>query len=280
MGLKESEHIAKILIHPDNSDVIYVAATGPLWSEGGQRGVYKSTDGGENWEAVLTIDEHTGIADMVMDPRDPDVIYATAWRAERKPWTIISGSYQDGIYRSTDGGDTWQGSGTAYWTRGQDMVGACNLLGVDVMTGHWEFTYLDEEVIKNVGEFAGDFVAQNVKVTEEALFDYRFSDFEGFNEDTGLVCLPIARGALAAFRPWQANLHLAEVRRDLERPRDRIEGRVAVAEPVLRPCQGDQCLGIRRVDRERALRQFASLRERRARCALVADEVQRIGDLA
>jgi len=89
-----------------------------------------------------------------------------------------------------DGGDTWQGSGTAYWTRGQDMVGACNLLGVDVMTGHWEFTYLDEEVIKNVGAFKGEFVAQNVKVREEALFDYRFSDFSGFDEDTGLAFKP------------------------------------------------------------------------------------------
>jgi sulfur-oxidizing protein SoxB len=89
-----------------------------------------------------------------------------------------------------DGGDTWQGSGTAYWTRGRDMVGACNLLGVDVMTGHWEFTYRDEEVIKNIGEFKGEFVAQNVKVREEALFDYRFADFAGFNEGTGLAFKP------------------------------------------------------------------------------------------
>ncbi len=96
----------------------------------------------------------------------------------------------DGNSLLLDGGDTWQGSGTAYWTRGQDMVGACNLLGVDVMTGHWEFTYLDEEVIKNVGEFKGDFVAQNVAVREEALFDYRFADFDGFDEDEGLAFKP------------------------------------------------------------------------------------------
>lgn len=96
----------------------------------------------------------------------------------------------DGNSLLLDGGDTWQGSGTAYWTRGMDMVGACNLLGVDVMTGHWEFTYLDEEVIKNVGEFKGDFVAQNVKVREEALFDYRFVDFPGFDEDLGRAFKP------------------------------------------------------------------------------------------
>ena len=89
-----------------------------------------------------------------------------------------------------DGGDTWQGSGTAYFTRGQDMVGACNLLGVDVMTGHWEFTYQDTEVIQNIQDFKGDFVAQNVGVKEDALFDYKFADFEGFNEDEGLAFKP------------------------------------------------------------------------------------------
>jgi sulfur-oxidizing protein SoxB len=89
-----------------------------------------------------------------------------------------------------DGGDTWQGSGTALKTRGMDMVGACNLLGVDVMTGHWEFTYRDEEVLKNVGEFAGEFVCQNVKVTEEALFDYRFEDFPDFDPDSGHAFKP------------------------------------------------------------------------------------------
>ena len=96
----------------------------------------------------------------------------------------------DGNSLLLDGGDTWQGSGTAYWTRGKDMVGACNKLGVDVMTGHWEFTYLDSEVIANIGEFNGDFVAQNVGLTDEALFDYRFSDFVDFDEDAGLAFKP------------------------------------------------------------------------------------------
>lgn len=96
----------------------------------------------------------------------------------------------DGNSLLLDGGDTWQGSGTAYWTRGKDMVGACNLLGVDVMTGHWEFTYKDKEVIQNIEAFNGDFVAQNVKVKEDALFDYRFADFEGFDEDAGTAFKP------------------------------------------------------------------------------------------
>lgn len=85
-----------------------------------------------------------------------------------------------------DGGDTWQGSGTALWTRGRDMVGACNLLGVDVMTGHWEFTYNDEEVLENVSDFQGDFVANNVVATEDALFD----GVEVFDEDSGHVFQP------------------------------------------------------------------------------------------
>lgn len=89
-----------------------------------------------------------------------------------------------------DGGDTWQGSGTALWTRGQDMVGACNLLGVDIMTGHWEFTYQDTEVIDNLKAFKGEFVAQNVSISDEALFDYKFADFPGFDEGSGLAFKP------------------------------------------------------------------------------------------
>lgn len=99
-----------------------------------------------------------------------------------------------------DGGDTWQGSGTAYKTRGMDMVEASNLLGVDVMTGHWEFTYRDEEVLKNVEAFNGDFICQNVKVTEDALFDYRFPDSEGFNEDTGHAFKPYVMKELNGVR--------------------------------------------------------------------------------
>ena len=80
-----------------------------------------------------------------------------------------------------DGGDTWQGSGTSLWTRGRDMVGACNLLGVDMMTGHWEFTYEDSEVKSNIEAFNGDFVAQNVRVSEEAMFAgaQAFDEFSG-----------------------------------------------------------------------------------------------------
>jgi sulfur-oxidizing protein SoxB len=102
----------------------------------------------------------------------------------------LRAEYAQGRSLLLDGGDTWQGSGTAYWTRGRDMVEACNLLGVDVMTGHWEFTYLAEEVLENAGMFAGEFVSQNCKVKEDALFDYDLADIGDFNEDTGHVFKP------------------------------------------------------------------------------------------
>ena len=96
----------------------------------------------------------------------------------------LRGSVPDSLL--LDGGDTWQGSGTALWTRGQDMVGACNLLGVDVMTGHWEFTYAEDVILKNVDLFNGDFVAQNIKATEDALFE----GVPVFDEDSGHVFPP------------------------------------------------------------------------------------------
>jgi photosystem II stability/assembly factor-like uncharacterized protein len=107
MGLKQSEHIGSILVDPRDSDVIYVAAIGPLWSAGGERGVYKSTDGGQSWNAVLSIDEHTGINEVIMDSRNPDILYATAFQRRRHVFTYLGGGPQSGIYRSYDAGETW-----------------------------------------------------------------------------------------------------------------------------------------------------------------------------
>ena len=108
MGLKNSEHIGKIIVHPENSDIVFVAAIGPLWSKGGDRGVYKTTDGGQNWEAVLTIDEHTGVTDIVMDPRDPDVLYAAAYQRRRTQFTYVGGGPGSAIHKTVDGGTTWK----------------------------------------------------------------------------------------------------------------------------------------------------------------------------
>jgi sulfur-oxidizing protein SoxB len=107
----------------------------------------------------------------------------------------LRAEYPDGASLLLDGGDTWQGSGTAYWTRGQDMVGACNLLGVDIMTGHWEFTYRDDEVLANIERFKGEFLAQNVRVTEEALFE----GAEAYDEDSGHVFKPYTLRELGGY---------------------------------------------------------------------------------
>ncbi len=107
MGLKTSEHIGKILIDPRNSEVVYVAAIGPLWKEGGERGVYKTTDGGKTWSQVLKLDEHTGVNDLLMDPRHPDVLYASAFQRRRHDYAYVSGGPGSGMYKTTDGGKTW-----------------------------------------------------------------------------------------------------------------------------------------------------------------------------
>ncbi len=108
MGLKESQHISRIIVHPENSDVIWVAAQGPLWSSGGQRGLYKSTDGGETWEKKLGGNEWTGVTDIEIDPRNPDRMYAATWQRQRIVPIYVGGGPGSGIHKSTDGGETWK----------------------------------------------------------------------------------------------------------------------------------------------------------------------------
>ncbi len=107
MGLEESEHISKIIVHPDNSDVIYVAAYGPLWSDGGDRGIYRSMDGGETWENIHSVSDQTGAADLIMDPENPDILYASFHQRRRHVFTYIGGGPESAVYKSTDGGETW-----------------------------------------------------------------------------------------------------------------------------------------------------------------------------
>ena len=108
MGLKTSEHIGNIIVHPTNENIVWVAAYGPVWSKGGERGVYKTTDGGETWERTLEISEHTGIAEIAIDPSNPDVLYASAHQRRRREWTYIGGGPESGLHKSTDGGVTWK----------------------------------------------------------------------------------------------------------------------------------------------------------------------------
>ncbi len=106
MGLKKSEHIGRIAIDPRNSDV-YVAVQGPLWGPGGDRGLYKTTDGGKTWKKILFISENTGINDIVIDPRNPDILYASSYMRRRHVYTLINGGPESAIYKSVDGGKTW-----------------------------------------------------------------------------------------------------------------------------------------------------------------------------
>ena len=108
MGLKKSEHIGMIRIDPRDSNVIFVAAQGPLWSGGGDRGLFKSVDGGKTWNKVLGAGEFTGVSEVLMDPRDPDVMYATTWQRLRTVASLMDGGPESGIHKSTDGGNTWR----------------------------------------------------------------------------------------------------------------------------------------------------------------------------
>ena len=108
MGLKDSGHISMIRFHPQDSNIVYVAAQGPLWSSGGDRGLYRTSDGGENWESILDIDEDTGINEFVIDASNPDVIVASSYQRRRHVWTLINGGPGSGIHKTTNGGKSWR----------------------------------------------------------------------------------------------------------------------------------------------------------------------------
>ncbi|MBT8074477.1 MAG: glycosyl hydrolase, partial [Xanthomonadales bacterium] len=107
MGLKDSGHISMIRFHPEDSNVVFVAAQGPLWNSGGDRGLYRSDDGGANWKRILEIDENTGINEFVIEAGNPDVIVASSYQRRRHVWTLINGGPGSGIHKTTDGGVTW-----------------------------------------------------------------------------------------------------------------------------------------------------------------------------
>ena len=108
MGLKTSEHISKIIVHPTNSNIVWVASQGPLWNSGGERGLYKTTDGGKTWKRTLGDNQWVGVTDLVIDPRDPDWLYAATWQRHRTVAAYMGGGPGSGLHRSTDGGETWE----------------------------------------------------------------------------------------------------------------------------------------------------------------------------
>jgi photosystem II stability/assembly factor-like uncharacterized protein len=108
VGLRNAGQIAAMIIHPSNPDLVYAGVIGHAFGPNEERGVFRTTDGGKTWKKILFISPKTGIADMAMDPTNPRVLYASAWTVERKPWTIVSGSEECGLYKTTDSGETWK----------------------------------------------------------------------------------------------------------------------------------------------------------------------------
>ena len=136
MGLEGSKHVGRILIHPRNPDVVYVAAVGDLWGPNEERGVFRTQDGGESWEKVLYMDEDTGAIDMAMDPRDPNTIFAAMYQRRRTGWGFNGGGPGSGLYRTLDGGDTW-----TELTEGLPD-GDKGRIGVDVFRGDGNIVYV------------------------------------------------------------------------------------------------------------------------------------------
>ncbi|GAA6151755.1 VPS10 domain-containing protein [Pseudoteredinibacter isoporae] len=108
VGLKDSGHISEIIVHPKDANTVWVAAQGPLWKKGGERGLFKTTDGGKSWKKVLGDNEWVGVTDVVIDPRDPDVLYAATWQRHRTVAAYYGGGPGSGLHKSNDGGETWQ----------------------------------------------------------------------------------------------------------------------------------------------------------------------------
>ena len=147
MGLKESRQVGGIVIDPRCSDVVFVAAEGSVWGPGGDRGLYKTTDGGKNWIKVIDISENTGINNVVMDPARPDIMYATAEQRRRHVHTKIGGGPESAVYKSTDGGETWR----------KIMKGLPKVhiggMGIDISPANPDVVYLIAEAAEGKGGF-------------------------------------------------------------------------------------------------------------------------------
>ena len=147
MGLKSSEHIGKIIIDPNNSNIIYVAAIGPLWSKGGERGLYKSIDGGINWSLILYIDENTGVNDVIIDPRNTDILYASSFQRRRHVFTYVGGGPGSGMHKSEDGGKNWIKINTGLPT---EEIGR---IGLTISPANPEYIYAIVEAANGKGGF-------------------------------------------------------------------------------------------------------------------------------
>ena len=194
MGLKTSEHIGRIIVHPGNSDIVYVAAIGPLWSKGGERGLYKTTDGGKSWKAVLYIDEHTGVNDVQMDPRNPDVLYASAFQRRRHVYTYVGSGPGSGMYKTTDGGNTW--------TKINTGLPATELgrIGLAVSPANPEIIYAIVEAVDNQG-------GVYASVNRGACWEKRSSHITSGNYYQEIIADPVDENTVYSMDTWMTVSH-------------------------------------------------------------------------
>ncbi len=172
MGLKESRQIGDIVIDPRNSNIVFVAAEGSVWGPGGERGLYKTTDGGKSWNKVLNISEHTGVNNVLFDPRNPDVMYATTEQRRRHVFTKIGGGPETAVYKSYDAGQNWEKIMTGL--PGVDLGG----MGLDISPVNPDVLYIILEAAENKGGF---FRSTNRGATWDKMSDYTSSG-QYFNE--------------------------------------------------------------------------------------------------
>lgn len=173
MGLKDSEHIGKILVDPDDSNTVYVASQGPLWRAGGDRGLYKTTDGGLTWHKTLTISEHTGVNEVLFQPGNPDVMYASTYQRRRHTWVLINGGPESAIYKSTDRGETWQKLSTGL------PKGDMGRIGLAVTPAQPKTVYA---IIEALGKDTGFYRSDNAGASWKKMSDYVAGSPQYYNE--------------------------------------------------------------------------------------------------
>ncbi len=190
VGLKASEHIGKILIDPRDTKVVYVAAQGPLWADGGDRGLYKSVDGGKEWTKVLDISPRTGVSDLWLDPRNPDVLYASSYQRRRHVWALIDGGPESAIWKSTDAGATWK-----KLTNGLPTVDM-GRIGLAVSPADPDLIYA---VIETAGDASGTYVSNDAGGSWKKAGDYYSPSAQYYHE---LIPDPKVAGRVYAMDTW------------------------------------------------------------------------------
>ncbi|MCX7895987.1 MAG: hypothetical protein N2447_08585 [Thermoanaerobaculum sp.] len=190
VGLEKSEHIGRIVIDPRDSNVVYVAAQGPLWAPGGDRGLYKTTDGGKTWTRVLYVSENTGINEVWMDPRNPDVLYASSYQRRRHVWTLINGGPESTIYKSEDAGKSWRKVERGLPKEDKGKIGLClSPANPDVLYA----------IVEAAEGKSGVFRSTNRGESWERRSDYATSSGQYYNE---LTCDPKDVNTLYAMDTW------------------------------------------------------------------------------